>query len=198
MSRRNSLGRNCALCLLLLVSHLGVFQIVRAAGTDSRFEISYPQSLDPGPITGRVFVMISKGGSTEPRLLAGSYGGTGSTPFFGVDVDALQPDQSAMIDSTTLGYPPKSINDIPAGEYDVQALLHVYNQVRRNDGHVISDNTDQWQGQKWNRSPGNFVSAVQRVRLDPSTGFRVSLTLDKKLRPVEVPPDTQWVKRVKI
>ena len=191
MTRRTSAGRLCLLCLLLIVCRFHP-----AAGADARFEISYPDSLDAGPITGRVFVAISKGGSTEPRLLAGSYGAN-SVPLFGVDVDALRPGQSAVIDSTTPGYPPRSLDDIPAGEYDVQALLHVYTQVRRQDGHVLWVHMDQWEGQKWNRSPGNLVSAVQRVRLDPDAGFRVSLTLDKKLPPIEVPADTEWVKRVK-
>jgi S-formylglutathione hydrolase FrmB len=41
------------------------------------------------------------------------------------------------------------------------------------------------------------VSEVQRVRWDP-TGSALQLTLTRKLSPVEVPPDTRWVKRLKI
>jgi len=99
------------------------------------FEISYPSSLDPGPITGRVFVMISRSNQQEPRLQAGSYGG--SVPFFGVDVDQLKPGDAAAIDGATLGFPLTSLNDLPAGDYYVQALLNVYTQFHRKDGHVI-------------------------------------------------------------
>jgi hypothetical protein len=56
---------------------------------------------------------------------------------------------------------------------------------------------DQWEGQHWNRSPGNLISEAQRVRLDPNVGFNVKLSLTKKLPPIEIPPDTEWVKRVK-
>lgn len=162
----------------------------------TRFEISYPAALDKGPITGRVFVIISKNNRTEPRLQAGSY--NASVPFYGLDVNALKPGESAVIDAAVLGYPLESLRQLPAGEYYVQALLNVYTQVHRKDGHTIWVHMDQWEGQQWNRSPGNLVSEVQRIKLDPATGFDIKLSLTKKLPPVEIPPDTEWVKRVKI
>jgi hypothetical protein len=55
---------------------------------------------------------------------------------------------------------------------------------------------DQWEGQQWNRSPGNLISDVTPIRLDPA-GFDVKLQLSRKLPPVVAPPDTAWVKRVK-
>lgn len=166
------------------------------AAAETKFEISFPASLNNEPITGRMFVMISKNNRVEPRLQAGSY--QASVPFYGVDVDALKPGANAVIDSSTLGYQVESLSQLPAGEYYVQALLNVYTQVHRKDGHKIWVHWDQWEGQQWNRSPGNLVSEVQRVRLDPATGFNIKLSLIKKLPPIEVPPDTEWVKRVKI
>jgi putative esterase len=179
-----------ALCLSLLAVSSG-----HAAPADARFEISYPSSVDDGPITGRVFVVISKTDRIEPRLQAGSYGG--SVPFFGRDVHALKPGASAVIDTSDLGFPVENLSNLPAGEYFVQALLNVYTQVNRKDGRTIWVHLDQWEGQQWNRSPGNLVSEVQRVRLDPAAGSNVKLNLTKKLPPVQVPPDTEWVKRVK-
>jgi len=166
-----------------------------ATAATARFEVSYPAGLDNGPITGRLFVMISKNNQSDPRLQAGSY--SGSVPLFGLDVNALKPGDNAVIDPSVPGYPVDSLNQLPAGEYYVQALLNVYTEVHRKDGHVIWVHMDQWEGQKWNRSPGNLVSEVKRVRLDPAAGFNVSLSLTKKLPPVEIPPDTEWVKRVK-
>jgi hypothetical protein len=139
--------------------------------------------------------MISKNNRAEPRLQAGSYGG--SIPFYGLDVNALKPGENAIIDASTLGFPVESLSQLPAGEYYAQALLNVYTQVHRKDGHVIWVHMDQWEGQRWNRSPGNLISEVQRIRLDPASGFKVKLSLTKKLPPVEIPLDTQWVKRVK-
>src|SRR5690348_5344595 len=68
-----------------------------------QFAISFPASLHTAPITGRVFVIITRDSTPEPRLQAGSY--TESAPFFGVDVNALAPGQTAVVGDTTLGYP---------------------------------------------------------------------------------------------
>ena len=168
-----------------------------ANGTaNTRVVVSYPSSLDKGPITGRLFVIVSKDDQREPRLQAGSYGG--SVPFFGLDVNGVKPGDAAVIDESTLGFPLLSLKELPAGDYYLQAVLNVYTQCRRKDGHVIWVHMDQWEGQQWNRSPGNLVSEVQKVRLDPAVGFSVNLSLSSKLPPVVVPPDTEWVKRVKI
>ena len=190
MKRRIPLVAVISLCVSLLV----LFS-ARASAADARFEISYAVSLDNGPVTGRVFVMISKNNRVEPRLQAGSYGR--SVPFYGLDVHELKPGANAVIDASVPGYPVDSISKLPAGEYYVQALLNVYTRVRRKDGHVIWVHMDQWEGQQWNRSPGNLVSEVQRVRLDPAAGFNVRLSLTKKLPAVQIPQDTEWVKRVK-
>ncbi len=191
MKRRILFVASIALCLSLLAIHS-----THSAPAETRVEISYPAALDNGPITGRVFVIISKSDRVEPRLQAGSY--QASVPFWGQDVNALKAGESAVMDAGVLGFPLKSLSEIPAGEYYVQALLNVYTQVHRKDGHTIWVHMDRWEGQQWNRSPGNLVSEVQRVRLDPAAGFNLKLSLTKKLPPVVVPPDTEWVKRVKI
>ena len=161
-----------------------------------RFEISFPSSAHAQPITGRVFVIISNDPSKEPREEAGSWGDT--APIFGVDVSQLKPGEAAVIDSTTLGYPPQSLKEIPAGDYHVQALLNIYTEFHRSDGHVIWAHMDQWEGQQFNRSPGNLHSEVQDAHLDPKTGYDVKLNLTKVIPPIDMPPDTVWLKHVKI
>ena len=180
--------------LIALAASMVVAQTHTRTAASAGFEISYAGSLDQGPITGRVFVIISKNNRTEPRLQAGSY--AGSAPFLGVDVSALRPGQNAVINGSTLGYP-MNLQALPAGDYYVQALLNVYTQVRRKDGHVLWVHMDQWEGQQWNLSPGNLVSEVQQVHLDPAAGFKVKLKLSRKLPPINVPPDSAWVRRVK-
>ena len=132
----------------------------------------------------------------ELRFQAGSYGG--SVPFFGLDVNQMGPGDTAMIDGSTLGFPLASLSDLPAGDYYVQALLNVYTEFRRKDGHVIWAHMDRWEGQQWNVSPGNLVSEVQKVRLDPGAGYNIKLMLARKLPEISVTPDTEWVKRIKI
>ena len=161
-----------------------------------RFEISFSEDVHPHPITGRIFVMISKNQNREPRLQAGFW--SNSVPLFGKDVDVLKAGEIAEIDENTLGYPVRSLQDISPVEYYVQGLINIYTRFERSDGHVIWAHMDQWEGQQFNRSPGNLYSEVKKVRLDPSNGYTIKLNLDRIIPPVEIPEDTEWVKHIKI
>jgi len=191
--------RFCAVVLALAV--LGALVTPSRAWTktpvsDLRFKVSFPASTHAQPITGRVFVMISNREKPEPRLQVGFWGDT--APLFGADVVQLKPGDAAWINGTTLGYPPTSLADIPAGDYYVQALINVYTECHRSDGHTLWVHLDQWEGQQFNRSPGNLYSEVAKVHLDPAAGYEVNLSLTKAIPPVEVPKDTEWVKHIKI
>jgi hypothetical protein len=120
-----------------------------------------------------------------------------SAPFFGVDIDQVEPDQVFVVDESAPGYPLLSLRDIPAGDYYVQAVLNVYTRFARSDGHTIWAHQDQWEGQHWNSSPGNLVSPVERVHLDPESGYDVELKLSTRLPVVTVPPDTEYVRRIR-
>ena len=161
-----------------------------------QLEVSFPSSAHAGPITGRAFVFISRDSVPAPRFQGGSY--YNSVPFFGVDVSALAPGSAAVVDARTLGFPLASLKDLPAGDYWVQALINVYTEFHRADGHTIWAHMDQWEGQDFQRSPGNLVSAVRRVHLDPAAGFDVKLVTDQVLPPIPMPADTKWVKHIKI
>lgn len=167
-----------------------------SAADGPRFEITFPAAAHAQPITGRVFVMITRDASSEPRLQVGNW--ADSAPLFGVDVDQLKPGDAAVIDAQTLGYPLRSLQDLPAGDYYVQGLMQIYTEFHRADGHVIWAHMDQWEGQHFNRSPGNLISDAQKIHLDPATGYTVRLSLAKVIPPIDVPPDTTWVKRIKI
>jgi len=164
--------------------------------SDLRFKVSFPASAHAEPITGRVFVVISNRGVPEPRLQVGFWGDT--SPLFGADVMQFKSGEAALIDGATLGYPANSLADIPAGDYYVQALINIYTQCRRSDGHTLWVHLDQWEGQQFNRSPGNLYSNVEKVHLDPAAGYEVSLSLTNVIPPVEIPKDTEWVKHIKI
>ncbi|HEX5411900.1 MAG TPA: alpha/beta hydrolase-fold protein [Terriglobia bacterium] len=182
--------------LAVVVSSLAAFSRARAATPSLKFEISFPASAHNKPITGRVYVMLADEKEPEPRLQVGSWGS--HPPFFGVDVSRLKPGQQTVIDGSTLGFPTRSLRDVPAGDYYVQALVNVYSEFHRSDGHTIRAHMDQWEGQQFNSSPGNLYSKVERIRLDPATGFDIKLSLAQVIPPVEVPNDTAWVKHIKI
>lgn len=189
--RRRSVRNAIVLIYFLLACSAGA-----AAASKLAFQISFPRSTHPQPITGRVFVIVTREKQPEPRIQAGFWGDT--APLFGADVAQLKPGEAAIIDSETLGYPTVSLRDIPAGDYHVQALMNVYTEFHRSDGHVIWAHMDQWEGQQFNLSPGNLYSEIQDLHLDPQAGYKVKLSLTKVIPPIDLPPDTSWVKHIKI
>jgi len=180
----------------ILISTAAIAVAAPAGTPEQKFEISFPASVHSKPITGRVFVMISDEQQPEPRFQVGSWGS--HPPFFGVDVSRLKAGRPAVIDRSTLGYPTHSLADLPAGDYYVQALVNIYTKFHRSDGNTIWAHMDQWEGQQFNRSPGNIYSKVRRAHLDPAAGFDIKLSLTQVIPPVKVPADTAWVKRIKI
>ena len=160
-----------------------------------RVDVTLKPGVGSAPVTGRLFVIFTRDNSREPRLQAGGYGG--SVPFFAVDVDALSAAAPASVSPSALGFPLNGLRDVPAGSYYVQAVLNVYTKVTPKHGKTIWVHWDQWEGQKWNRSPGNLVSEVQQITWDPASSV-VKLELSKVIPPIQPPPDTRWVKRVKI
>ena len=159
-----------------------------------RFQVSFPASAHAGPVTGRMFLIFAASDEREPRLQVGRYG----VPFFGLDVEGLAPGEPVLFDASTPGYPPNSIADLPPGDYHVQAVLNVYSEFRRSDGHTVWMHDDQWEGQDWRRSPGNLFSDPVRLPVGSGSTGVVTLSTDRVIPPVEVPPDTEWVKRFRI
>ena len=175
---------------------IAIFSSGVAWGRGQTFEISFPAAAHAAPITGRVFVAITRHADSEPRLQIAGW--QRCTPLFGVDVEQLQPGDAARIDGATLGYPLHSLKDLPAGDYYVQAIVNVYTEFHRKGVPVIWAHNDQWEGQRFNRSPENLISEVQLVHLDPAAGYAIKLSAGKVIPAVEVPADTEWVKHIKI
>ena len=157
--------------------------------SDTRFEIVVPEAMRADPLTGRVYVMIARTDSREPRLQIGRTG----EPFFGRDVVDLGPGRPAVIDGTDLGWPVEKLGDLPPGDYYVQAFVNVYSEFRRADGFVVWMHDDQWEGQHFNRSPGNLYSDVQRISLDAEAGYSIRLVADNVIPPVEIAENTEFV-----
>ena len=93
----------------------------------------------------------------------------------------MAPEEVGIIDESDLGTPVPSLDEIPPGDYYVQGFVNVYSEFRRADGHVVWMHDDQWEGQHWNRSPGNLYSNVERVRIDPAAGSVISLISQEQL-----------------
>ncbi|HEY2510320.1 MAG TPA: alpha/beta hydrolase-fold protein [Polyangiaceae bacterium] len=167
-----------------------------AATAGLAFSVSFPASLSSTPLDGRLLLVISKdSGKEPPRAHVGDADDTAQV--FGVDVDALAPGKSVVIDGAVLGYPVASLSSLPAGDYVVEAVLHRYETFARGDGHTVKLPPDRGEGQNWTKAPGNLVSAPRRVHLDPARGGQEVLELSQALPELPEVADTKYVKHVR-
>jgi len=160
-----------------------------------RIVVTFGPSLEPKAIDGRLLVLLGKEASPEPRFRLTDNDDTAQ--LFGIDVDGWKPTVPAVVDERTLGYPIRSLSDLPAGDYFVQALVHRYETFTRGDGHTVKLPPDRGEGQQWNRAPGNLLSAIRRVRIDRSTAD-VRIELDHAEPPLPEEKDTTYVRHVRI
>jgi enterochelin esterase-like enzyme len=179
----------------LLPAATGLISARQSGGPGPRFEIVFPAGARAEPVTGRVYVALSRPG--EARTPIQQAGPTGA-PLFSVAVDALTPGAPAAIGPDALGHPVQSLRDIPAGEYLAQPFVNVYTKFARADGHTVWLHMDQWEGQNWKTSPGNLFGDPVTVRIDPASSAPIRLVADKVIPPIQPPADTEFVKRIKI
>ena len=135
-----------------------------------RIEVSYTTGVHEGLLTGRLFLGLGPSADPEPRIAAynSARQRDGRVPFFAADVAGVGPGEAMVIDAAADGYPYARLGELPPGDYWVQALVHVYTEY------------------------------PQRVRVDPASDTPIRLELTDEIAPIDTPPDTEWVKRVKI
>jgi len=186
---------------ILFLQFLSLALILQAAPVPGsaqnqlRFEISFAPEVSEKPLDGRLLLMLSTDPSAEPRFQIKD--GPQTQLIFGIDVDALRPNESATIDGRALGYPIQSLADVPEGDYFVQALLHLYETFHRADGKVVKLPMDRGEGQHWNRAPGNLFSRPEKMHVTPQTGV-LKIDLTEKIPAIPDPPETKYIKHVKI
>jgi hypothetical protein len=144
-----------------------------------RFQVTLAQGLAAESRPGRLFVVLGRSAQPEPRLSIGTTG-MDAPPVFARDVNDLRPGAPVIIDEGAVAFPVESLSRLPAGDYFVQA--------------VFDSNTDL----KSVNAPGNLYSRVERARIDPALGGTVSIELTQRVPPEELPPDTEYLKYVKL
>jgi len=137
--------------------------------------------------------MISRTNEPEVRLQSTWFN---SPEIVAVNVHELAAGQSQTVDASALGTPLRSLEELPEGDYYVQAVLNVYSQVHRADGHTLWVHLDRGEGQQFNKSPGNLYSEVQKLHIRGAQSYR--LTLNRVIPAIQPPLDTQWVKYIRI
>lgn len=147
-------------------------------------------------LDGRLLLMFSNNDEAEPRFQIGDDQST--QQIFGIDVDGWQPDQPALFQADTFGYPVPSLAKVPEGDYFVQALLHRYETFKLASGHTVKLPMDDGEGQRWNVSPGNIFGKPVKLHFDPKAEKPLELIIDQVIPPIEPPADTPWVKHIRI
>ena len=165
-------------------------------GSGLKFIIDYPRQDDNGLVEGRVLLFLSQNDEKEPRLQISDNSTTGFV--FGVDAIGKQAPAGVTVDNEIFGYPVPSLDDIPAGEYWVQGLIHKYETFDLKTGHRVKLPMDRGEGQHWHSAPGNYYSTPKKVNLDPKKRKTVQITLDQVIPAIDEPEDTKYVKHIKI
>jgi hypothetical protein len=158
------------------------------------FSVTFPKEVNAQPLDGRLLLVLSTDASDEPRNQIDDT--VRSQIVFGMTVDGWQPGQTAVVDATAWGYPIRSLKDVPAGEYTVQAVLNKYETFHRADGKTVKLHMDQGEGQLWNLSPGNLYSKPMKVTVKPGSAIAIRLT--EVIPPITTPADTKYVRHIRI
>lgn len=183
--------------LLLSLICLFLFQCDSSSKSGkARFKISFTKEMAEQAQDGRLLLLISNNDKAEPRNQIND--GLTTQLVFGVDVEGMKPGDEISIDENAFGFPIRSINDLPKGNYFVQGLLNRYETFKLKTGHSVKLPPDQGEGQQWNRKPGNFYSKPVSVSFDPAASEIIEIVMDQKVPPVKEPADTKYIKHIKI
>ncbi|MGH7583158.1 MAG: hypothetical protein ACREL5_08040 [Gemmatimonadales bacterium] len=143
------------------------------------------------PVTGRLIIAVSPDSSPEPRMLISPSG----PAIFAIDVSGWNPGDSQVIDSTSLGYP-SQLDGLAEGDYWIQPLVDVYQQVHRSDGRTIWVHFNDGAQEVVQIAAGNLYGDPVKVHI--ARGAVIAVTVSHV---IEAPPrdsDTQWIKHVRI
>jgi pimeloyl-ACP methyl ester carboxylesterase len=198
-----TMNRNVVACTLVfafVTCYSNLCTAVEATSTvGPTFLVSFPKSLSNLPLDGRVLVLISNGDTREPRF---QFGETSflfnSQLIYGVNAETLSGDKQIRVDSAAFGWPIRSLADVKAGDYDVQAVLNRYETFHLADGRVLKLAPDRGEGKQWNLAPGNLYSKPIRVHLDPRMTEPVNLVLDQEIPPIPPQRDTEYIRSIRI
>jgi hypothetical protein len=161
---------------LLIAAFLG--SVISVAESAPTFHVTLPGQTG-NEVSGRLLLILSPKTEGEPREHVAWDGD--AVPFFGIDVENWRPGRKKVFDSKVAGFPLRSLDDVPAGDYRVQAVLNRYEKFTRSDGHALLLPPDRGEGQVWRQKPGNLYSKPVSLRIDGKRRGRVQLVLDQEI-----------------
>ena len=152
----------------------------------------------PGPIDGRLLLLLSNNPSDEPRMQIDDT--PRSQNIFGLTLDGARPGSVIAVDDSAAGYPHAHLSQLPPGNYRVQAVLNLYETFHMADGRVLKMAPDRGEGQHWNLAPGNLYSKPFAVTIGANgkPAHDVDVALTEVIPPIAPIPDSEFVRRIRI
>lgn len=112
-----------------------------------------------------------------------------------MDLDQLRAGEPAVVDTSSLGYP-VGLAALPSGDYVVQPVINVYEQVHRADGKTIWVHMNDGSQEVFQIAAGNLYGDPQRVHV--GNGGTVKLVVNHTVQTEPRPADTEWIRHVRI
>lgn len=163
------LTRPLAACVILFAS-IGALAQPAAKGITFRVKLD-PKLVGAKPESGRVLVGIARAKrrpdftNYRPPVL----------PILGTDVESFAADTVVTLDNNSTTFPFVKLNDLPAGDYAVQAIFATNRDINLPN------------------APGNRFGDPVTVTLDSAAGTTIDLTLNKSFTE-RLPKDTPTVR----
>ena len=157
-----------------------------------KVNVSYPDATE-----GRLILMISNDFSAEPRFQITD--DVRSQVAAGVNIYEKSGSTSVTFPhKDQVLYPINKWEDLPEGEYQVQALINRYESFNLSTGHTVQLPPDMGEGQHWNTKPLNIFCQPLKIHLKKGAVTEVNLLLDQYIAPLSEPKNTQWVRHIKM
>ncbi len=166
--------------------------LLPALAQAQRVEVTIAPAAHAGPVTGRLVLFVAKDSTPEPRFRLTLTG----PAVFGVDLTQLEPGQAAVVTDSADSYP-MTLSALKPGDYFVQAVVNVYEQVHRSDGHTIWVHMNDGTVEFFNTAAGNLYSDVQRLHVG-SGGASTRITVTRVMPAQPRAADTEWLKHVRV
>jgi hypothetical protein len=162
----------CSISVCVILFAIAAIPAAQPPAKGIRFRVKLdPKQAGAKPESGRVLVGIAKGKqgpdftNYRPPVL----------PILGTDAEPFAADTVVTLDNDSMTFPSVKLNDLPPGDYTVQAVFATSRDINLPD------------------APGNRYCDPVRVRLDPRAGSQIDLTLNKSFTEA-TPKETATVK----
>ncbi len=160
--------------------------------TQLKVNVSYPD-----PTEGRLILMISNDFSAEPRFQITD--DVKSQVAAGVNIYEKSGGTTVTFPhKDQVLYPINKWEDLPEGEYQLQAMINRYETFNLSTGHAVQLPPDMGEGQHWNTKPLNIYCQPVKVQLKKGQATEINLMLDQYIAPLPEPKNTQWVRHIKM